>query len=455
MEQKDPYIIQLEQENAYLRSQLLELTEKLSVLLSSKVVAKDSHNSSLPPSLDKPSVKSKRTQSRRKTSGRKSGGQKGHQGKTLDFSGLPDQIEALRVYYCRTCGTDLAGAEAIYHSRRQVFDVILPKTSCIEYRAYSCICPICGTKNVADYPLQVQAPVQYGAQVGSLVSYFSHYQFIPYQRLQKLFSDVFDLSLSQGSISNLLSKMGQKSTWVCEQIKGQLSKSKVVGSDETGVNVNGKNQWIWVWQDSKNTLLTASPSRGRKVVAQMWQQGLPQAVLVSDRWASQVKTPSAGKQLCLAHLQRDIQYLQESETAIFATDFAKWLDKVWQAKKQSVQREKPYLPTDLQALDLEMELNQLLLYPIDKEKHKLTAIFQRSMCKYRDYLLTTLYHLEVPADNNASERAIRNVKVKQKVSALFKSGQQDFCAIRSVIDTAIKRGKNILITLFDVYRYAT
>jgi alkyl hydroperoxide reductase subunit AhpC len=33
------------------------------------------------------------------------------------------------------------------------------------------------------------------------------------------------------------------------------------------------------------------------------------------------------------------------------------------------------------------------------------------MIKYRNYLFTCLYDLDVPPDNNASERAIRNVKV--------------------------------------------
>jgi hypothetical protein len=43
-------------------------------------------------------------------------------------------------------------------------------------------------------------------------------------------------------------------------------------------------------------------------------------------------------------------------------------------------------------------------------------------------------------DNNASERAIRNVKGKQEISGQFKTGQNSFCVIRSVIDTLCKRG---------------
>jgi transposase len=48
-----------------------------------------------------------------------------------------------------------------------------------------------------------------------------------------------------------------------------------------------------------------------------------------------------------------------------------------------------------------------------------------------------------PPDNNASESAIRNVKVKQKVFGQFKieNKAQFYAVIRSVTDTCIKTEK--------------
>ena len=50
----------------------------------------------------------------------------------------------------------------------------------------------------------------------------------------------------------------------------------------------------------------------------------------------------------------------------------------------------------------------------------------------------------IPPDNNASERAIRNFKIKLKVSNFFRSpaGSETYAVIRSVIDTAIKNHQN-------------
>ena len=74
------------------------------------------------------------------------------------------------------------------------------------------------------------------------------------------------------------------------------------------------------------------------------------------------------------------------------------------------------------------------------------------MIKYRNYLLPCLYNLDIPPDNNGSERAIRNVKVKQKVSGQFKTGQSAFCIIRSVIDTLLKRKLEVLPYLNQIIK---
>lgn len=69
---------------------------------------------------------------------------------------------------------------------------------------------------------------------------------------------------------------------------------------------------------------------------------------------------------------------------------------------------------------IEKRLDKLLEYSLPT-KHEELISFQKRLVKYRQYLLTFLYHPKVPPDNNASERAIRNIKVKQKVSGQFKS----------------------------------
>jgi hypothetical protein len=53
----------------------------------------------------------------------------------------------------------------------------------------------------------------------------------------------------------------------------------------------------------------------------------------------------------------------------------------------------------------------------------------------------------------SGQRAIRNIKVKLKVSQQFKSSQgaKDYATLRSIVDTARKRDMNEFETIRDIF----
>lgn len=450
MSDHDSYITKLEAIIAQQTEQIAFLEQKVVFLMEEMAklkVRKDSHNSSLAPSSDL----SKKTKSLRTKSNRQSGGQAGHQGNTLKMTSTPDEIIELRSSFCSVCGADLAAASFVLQAKRQVIEIppILPIYK--EYQQFSCSCSACSHRQIAYFPAQVTAPIQYGSSVASLVSYFSVYQSLPYNRLQKMFKQVFSLPLSEGTIENILNKVALKCQIVYEQIKTEISQSEVLGADETGLKVSGEKWWFWVWQTALNTFMVASDNRGFKTVEAFFAQGFPNATIISDRWAAQLKTFSKNKQICLAHLLRELNYLIETEKTEFATEFKTLIGTVYALKKEQKSTQKPCEKDDKNAILIEKKLTELLEKAIDDKKCPKTAIFHSSMIKYRHYLLTCLYQLEVPPDNNASERAIRILKVKQKIAGQFKTGQHTFCVIRSVIDTLIKRKIDIIPNIQNIF----
>ncbi len=438
----------LEAENAALRQRVASLEEKVLLLLQrleGKSIHKDSHNSHNPPSQDK----ARKTKSLRGKSSRKSGGQAGHRGHALEMASVADEVKELKSSYCQVCGDGLPEAQPLL-STRQVVDIPPVRPVYTEYRQYGCACPTCEHFQRATYPQGVNAPIQYGARLEAYVAYLSVYQYLPYQRLCLLLKDVFSLPVSEGSISNLLQRAARKASPIYEQIQAQLQQATYVGSDETGAKVNGKNAWVWVWQNLKNTFLKASPSRGSQTVKETFPEGLPQATIGSDRWAAQLKTPSQAKQLCIAHLQRDLIFLEESEQSPWASHCKTLLQDALRLDKVAQARGRAFGQQEKQTYRIEHRLNRLLMPCIEIKQYPNTATFQKSLLKHRDCLLSFLYDLEVPPDNNSSERAIRNVKVKQKVSGQFKTGQDAFCTLRSVIDTLKKRDLNIFDYLAQI-----
>ena len=443
-------ISSLEASNASLHSKIKLLENKVMLLLEiieKQGIKKDSHNSHNPPSNDKSNPK--RNRSLRKKTGRKSGGQKGHEGHTLKMKDNPDEKELLKSSYCEKCGEGLKELEHRLLSKRQ--EVILPpiKPYYKEYQQYSCLCP-CGHHQKASYPPGINAPIQFGSNVIAMVSYFNVFQYVPYNRLKLLFKDVFNLSMSEGSINNLLHKAAEKANPVYETILDNIKTATYVGSDETGAKVNGEKWWIWVWQNIHNTFIKASPTRGYDTVATLFPEGLPNSIIGSDRWAAQLKISSKGKQLCFPHLQRDLIYLIELEKSKWATQFKELLSQALKLRYMACQQNKAFDKKEKQVQVLEQQLNELLAFTISKDKAPKTFTFQKSMIKYRNYLFQFLYDLEVPPDNNASERAVRNIKVKQKISGQFKSGQHTFCVLRSIIDTLRKRELDVFFFLKQI-----
>jgi len=175
-----------------------------------------------------------------------------------------------------------------------------------------------------------------------------------------------------------------------------------------------------------------------------------EAVLVHDCWKAHFQTPVKTHQLCTAHLERETKYLEERYKVVWPVKFRAMLREAHKLKKQFAPADY-YYPNHLCSL-LEKELDNLLSETLDP-KHKELIAFQKRITKYRDYVFTFLYHPNVPRDNNGSERAIRNVKVKQKISGQFKilSAAENFAILRSIIDTAIKK-QSKCVTSFKCHR---
>ena len=416
---------------------------QLESLVMSHVIKKTSKNSHLSPSSDI----ARKNQSLRGKSDNPVGGQGGHKGHTLKMNPTPDIITPLRPDFCNVCGQDLQNSIFEFLQSRQVIEIppIVPITT--EYQCFGTTCS-CGYKAKGDFPEGVNSPIQYGPNVQRLAIYNSYYQFMPFQRLESFFRNVCNLPICKGTIENILRRNAKKAEPAYEAIKEEVEAATYIGSDETGFSLNGEKGWFppkGVWQNEKLTYIVASTSRSKSVIEEEFPNGLPNVILGSDRLAAQLSTKSKGKQICLVHLLRDLNYLIEAEKHTWSSDFKKLLQDAIILK----QLQAKYKENDATSLAIEQCLDNLLSQEIyeqllkEPEKYKKTITFFKGMTNLRYSLFTFLYHKEVPFHNNGAERAFRMVKVKDKISGQFKSLQHVFATFRSVIDTAIKNGQSV------------
>ena len=309
-----------------------------------------------------------------------------------------------------------------------------------EHRLHSVHCQ-CGKKHIGKFPNHVNAYTQYGDVLANRISYLSVEQYMSYDRIQRYCMNVFDLQISEGTIRNILRRVAKKLTPFYELIYSRILRSLIVGSDETGFKVNGGKGWFWVWQNSEWTYIVASKSRGFDCINSQFSEGLPVSTLISDCWSAQLKTKVKDRQICLAHILRDLEYIVQSVDHHWPKNVRSIFHQAIQVKKYSQPSSYPLK----QRAGFEEKLKQLILDESFDENIDIRRLRKR-LVKNFDAVFCFLKYNEVPFDNNGSERAIRNVKVKQKVSTGYRSnsGAQDFAIIRSVYDTLKKQGKDIM-----------
>ena len=430
------------EEAKVLRAEVQDLKEEVKRFKTPK----NSGNSSLPPSHDLFRFKN---QSLREKGTKKSGGQPGHKGETLLMSANPDSvIEHYPNEICPQCGKTHDNERTQIIGKRQVIDIPVIKASVIEHQIFQSICT-CGYVSCGDFPSDVLAPVQYGHNLISLTAYLSSRQYIPYARLSELIRSITTISMSEGTIFNLLNKAANIVLPIYRGIKEEIAKATTVGGDETGIKVKNESYWAWTWQTLLATYIVITKSRGFVTVKNTFPDGFPNATFVSDCLSAQLKTPAKRHQLCLVHLLRDLNFFEELYHHKWAKDMKALLKKAIILKNSMTlgQYDEPLE----ERTEIQKEFGILINQKLPKKVPKIFP-FQKRMKKHQHQVFNFLFHPDVPYHNNGSELAIRNIKVKQKVSGSFRTerGSEIFAILRSVFDTTIKKGGNP----FDTIRFA-
>jgi len=328
----------------------------------------------------------------------------------------------------------LEQSSGLIENSRQVFDIPAIKMRIKQYDQISVDCPCCQANNKAKFPEGINAATQYGPNLRNLVVYLGARQFMPMNRLAEFIKVLTGQQISEGTIANILKTKAVELTSVYHQILEKLKQSEVIGSDETGCSVNGSKHWVWVLQNWKYNFIHLSESRGFETLESLCPDGLKSATVVSDRWAAQLKLATKAKQLCIPHLVRNAQELIDRYKSTWAIELRRVLLDIMNACKGKRIRK-------ITQKQLQQKLDKLLNQNLNSTFKKVNTL-KKSLIKNRKAITTCLYNRKVPPDNNASERAIRNIKVKLKVSGGFRSfkGGQQYMIFRSIIDSAIKQG---------------
>ncbi len=401
---------------------------------------KTSGNSSLPPSKDfKANAQpSERTGPRKGSLGRKGC----HRGPSEN----PDKIVRVMAKRCSRCRAELGEANQTFACAWDKIDIPPVKPVVTRVEIYEGRCPCCGeATRPTSVPEGCEPGSPFSLNIMALALYLRVIQNISYQRLVRLFHDLFGLVISEGALDALFKRAKPRFDAEVAAILSRLRKSRVVYSDETSVRVGGKNWWNWVFGNDEIVLHVIRPSRGREVAEQVLDGHRP-AIWVSDLLGSQ-QGHAAEWQICLAHQLRDCQYAIDAGDTVFAPRMKPLFLRAFAIAR----RRDTLAASTLRAYKgrIERELDAIMALPVEQKDGRR---LRKRYARHRGALFTFLDHRDVAPDNNLSERTLRPTATYRKVTGGFRSrwAPHLYAGVRSAVATAARNGLDAFSAIKNV-----
>ena len=425
---------QLPQSLAECHAVITELLARVQVL--QERVNLDSNNSSKPPSSNGPGQLNR---AQRRASGRKRGAQPGHKGHSR---AMLDEAEVDHIVDCKPaevcdCGGQLELDDG--PQRHQVFEVPPIKPWVDEYRLYSGRCRCCGKTQAGALPAGVPTG-QLGPRALALAGVLGTRYHLSQRKTRSLFDQVLGLRFSVGAISQAQGKVAGALKLPVAEAVNSLCKAEALWMDETHYRREGiSSNWVWAAVQPLLAVFAIYPSRARYVILDFIGEKCG-AVVTSDRYAGYAFIDNEHRQICWAHLLRDLTRIAQRPGLAgqigrrllgLGCVMFRWRDSDRLAGTR---------------LDgLKRRMRDAFERGAQQTQCKRTANTCTNILKLWSALWTFTTNADLVPTNNAAEQALRSIVLKRKTSGPTRSLRGDHFIARgfSVHETCLRQGMDM------------
>lgn len=415
-----------------------------------------SRNTSKPPSSDPPNAPPAVPRVPR---GKPKGAQPGHpdQQRPLLPENQLDAIVPLRPTVCSHCQTSLApdlplvGPIAVY----QIAELPPFKPIVTEYQQQTVCCPDCQHLTTAELPPDLP-PGAFGPRLTALIALLHGRYRLSTRETQAFLQDVVGVEISLGSVVSSCTRVSDALVPVDAAIQSRVRAHPTVWVDETGWREQQQRGWLWVAVSPEATCFRIDPSRGQTALWHVLGSDYS-GVVHSDRGSVYHALPDRQRQLCWAHILRNLQGLvdHQHEESIWAQRMLAWtrpLFAAWEAYQIGFYDQ---IALQQALMPVRLALHELLQRGAASQWEKLQATSQ-DLLRHWDALWTFSRQAGLEPTNNRAERALRPAVVWRKSCYGTQSmlGSRFVERMLSVRATCAQHGRDLFAFLTDVVRAA-
>jgi transposase len=331
----------------------------------------------------------------------------------------------------------------------QQVELVAKPTLVTEHHGCTCRCRACGQDFTQPIPPQIAAAGTFGPRLTAWAAYLKGACHASYRTIQQLLDETCGLHIATGTLAQLCQKMSRSLRPAYEDLRQQIPQQKSLHIDETSHRENGQWQWTWVFRAPGFTLFHIAPTRSESVLEDVLGDKFS-GTLLSDYYAAYRcyldLHPRAEAQFCLAHLVRDVRFLEtlpDEADRQFAAELVaelKELFRLWHGREEAADEAAFRAALIAQGQRLERVATERA--PNTKASRNMARRFEKHAERYLRF--TRVAGLE--PTNNAAEQAIRQVVIDRHVTQGTRSQRgRTWCErIWTTIATCRQHGLDLL-----------
>ena len=415
----------------------------------------DSTNSGIPTSKT-PIGKKKRIPNTREKTNKKIGGQKGHPKHKLKPFSDDEITETVTITpkICDKClSKNIEVLETSVDKQELDYEVKVIKR---KNKFMNCRCKNCGHEFHANIPKDLKEDIQYGKTVQSLAVCLTNEIYTPFNKTVKLIKGITneEINMSEGYVTKLQKRASKGLEEFIKEIKEYIPKQAVYGWDDGVVTINTKNGILRTYCTDEVVLLIGHENKKKEGLDEdgILKNTPSSTIVMHDHFTHNYNQEYNFENVeCVIHLIRRLKKMKE------ATEH-KWCDKLISLLSKTNKDRNELIRQNIDKFEikylkeLEKEYDDIIKEAQEENNEernyfkKEEKSFINDLIKYKKNYLLWAYKFYIPSTNNNSERNIRPVKSKLKISGQFKNINyvKYYADIRSYIETCKKNGINII-----------